>query len=590
MISSLGNVVTESVGALPMVAAYLQRMRFIENIDTLVTPLRSNHRRLTHGETCFILILYLLCRPHVMYKVEDWVRDTTYLKVLFPHIEPGHFSDDRIADTFKALHAAGIRNLFSAQSIEIIKEFNLSMDQVHCDFTDFVVHGDFKKANGENTLLITYGFNKKGIKGQKQFNQEVAVTVDGGVPIMAQTLDGNTADVTCYIPVWRDIKGLMGSSDFVTVGDCKLFSEENLLTIVKGKGYFVAPLAMYSTLQDELARYVLSEEKTPILLRKQQKDGKTITFHGFEVADNLIDKETGKAYDYRKIFVLSSQLKMVEEKGLEDRLQKALDEIEKVKSRLNRFKSLDSTKKIEASMEAILTKHGVKGLIDYQIDEVIEIMKKKVGKGKPGPNSVYEEIEVKKHSLIYSKNEQAIEDTRKLCGYFVLATNKPKDELPAAKALASYKQEWMVERVFERLKGSLQAIPIYLQLPEHIEAMMYLLMTCAQVFTLMDREAKNFLAAKGDKLEDLFPNKIKVARPKAEAMMDAFRDISLSYRATGENIEISISGLNKLQGKILEITGVNPIGYNTQYIVGKLDTDKATTAILKRIATLLPNT
>jgi len=78
-----------------------------------------------------------------MYKVEDWVRDTTYLKVLFPHIEPGHFSDDRIADTFKALHAAGIRNLFSAQSIEIIKEFNLSMDQVHCDFTDFVVHGDF---------------------------------------------------------------------------------------------------------------------------------------------------------------------------------------------------------------------------------------------------------------------------------------------------------------------------------------------------------------------------------------------------------------------------------------------------------------
>jgi hypothetical protein len=93
MISSLGNVVTEFVGALPIIAAYLKRMQFIEKIDALVTPLRGNHRRLSHGETSFILILYLLCRPHVMYKVEDWVCETTYLRVLFPDIEPGHFSD-----------------------------------------------------------------------------------------------------------------------------------------------------------------------------------------------------------------------------------------------------------------------------------------------------------------------------------------------------------------------------------------------------------------------------------------------------------------------------------------------------------------
>lgn len=66
-------------------------MRFIENIDILVTLLRSNHRKLTRGGNCFILILYLLCRRHVMYKVEDRVRDTTYLRALFTDIEPGHF-------------------------------------------------------------------------------------------------------------------------------------------------------------------------------------------------------------------------------------------------------------------------------------------------------------------------------------------------------------------------------------------------------------------------------------------------------------------------------------------------------------------
>ncbi len=41
------------------------------------------------------------------------------------------------------------------------------MGQVHCGFTDFVVYGDFAKADGEDSILITRGFNKKGIKGQK---------------------------------------------------------------------------------------------------------------------------------------------------------------------------------------------------------------------------------------------------------------------------------------------------------------------------------------------------------------------------------------------------------------------------------------
>jgi len=120
--------------------------------------------------------------------------------------------------------------------------------------------------------------------------------------------------------------------------------------------------------------------------------------------------------------------------------------------------------------------------------------------------------------------------------------------------------------------------------------MMYLLMTCAQIFTLMDREAKNSLEAKGERLAGLFPNKITVVRPKAEAMLEAFGNICLSYRAIGDNIEISISGLNTLQGKILEITGVSFIGYSTQYIVGRLNTDEVKMNCLKRLGTLLPHT
>lgn len=582
MIKTEGNIVTEQLGAMPMIIDYLQKIRFAENIDFLVPPLRSNNRRLSHGQTCFVLILYLLCRPRIMYKVSDWIKCTTYLRVVFPDIEPAHLSDDRIADTLKVVFEAGIMDLFAGQTINIIKEFNLSLEQVHCDFTSATLHGDYKDANGKKAIVITYGFNKEHRPDKKQFVQEVAVTSDGGVPISSQSLDGNTADVTRYVPLWRDIMQLMGSSDFLTVGDSKLSSEDNLLTIARGKGYFLAPLAMYNPLKEELKRLVLSVNTKPELLQQRVKGDKTITYLGFEVPDVIIDPKTGDTYAYRKIFVISSQLKETQIRGLEDKLKKIAVEIDEVQSKLNHTKRFDSVEKINAAIESILKHHGVQGLVRYDTNEKITITKKKIGKGRAGPNSKYKDVEIKTYSLNYSLDDKAIQDKKELCGYFILATNKSCEDLSMTKALACYKQEWQVERIFERLKGPLQVIPMYLQLPEHIESMMYLLMTCAQVFTLMDREAKNTLAKNQEKLSGLFPNKIKTGSPKAEVMMEAFGNISLVYIVNTENISVSISGLNPLQAKILNITKVNPIGYSSNYVIPRLDSDYVAEVVMEK--------
>lgn len=283
MNTDIEKVYTEQIGVIPMVAEYLTKIDFINVIDTAVKPLRSNNRRLTHGQTAFILILYLVCRPHCMYKVEEWVKDTTYLKILMPEINGEYFSDDRIEDTLKAIFNAKVKNLFSAQTINVIKTFNLNVSQVHCDFTSFSVHGDYENW-GEDCINITYGYSKDHRKDKKQFVQEVTVANDGGVPIGTQSLDGNSADVSNYIPAWKKIKEEIGSTNFLTIGDCKLSSDENLLTIMKCNGYFVAPLAMYNTLKKDLKKYVV-EEKRPLELLKETKKSETVTvsYSGFEV-------------------------------------------------------------------------------------------------------------------------------------------------------------------------------------------------------------------------------------------------------------------------------------------------------------------
>lgn len=490
MSTDIEKVYTEQVGVIPMVAEYLKRMDFIKVIDTAVKPLRSNNRRLTHGETAFILILYLICRPHSMYKVEEWVESTSYLGIIMPGIKSEYLTDDRIYDTLDAIYNSKVKNLFGAQTINVIKAFGLNVSQVHCDFTSFSVNGNYEDW-GDDCISITYGYSKDHRKDKRQFVQEVTVANDGGVPIGTQSLDGNSADVSNYIPAWKKIKEEIGTTDFLTIGDCKLSSEENLLTIMKSKGYFIAPLAMYNTLKQDLIKYVIDEKKSLELLKENKKDELVLSsYSGFEVPSKIVDKETGEEYAYRQIYVYSSQLN---------------------------------------------------------------------------------ETEKKTYTVTHCKNEDNIRREQEICGYFVLATNKAKNKLSMRESLCLYKQEWKVERIFERLKGPLQVIPIYLKDPKHIESMMYLLVTCAQVFTLVDREAKNSLAANNEKLHGLFPNKITTKNPKMEQIIDRFSNISLVYIEKGNERSCIISQLTEVQKKLLEIMHIDPLMYSTNFIFKKLE-------------------
>jgi transposase len=580
------KVYTEQLGVIPIVAEYLAKINFIENIDAIVEPLQGNHRRLSHGKTCFILVLYLITRPHVMYKVEEWVENTSYLKILFPEIEPEFFNDDRIADTFKALTKASIRNLFTMQSLNVIETFKLSADQVHCDFTSFSVHGGYEGFDDQDNIVITYGHNKDYHSGKKQFMQEVAVTKDGGIPICTQTLDGNTADVTRYIPVWKELKTNMGTSNFMIVGDCKLSSAENLLQIIKGSGYFLAPLTMSSSVKEELKRYVLEKGTIPTPLYEKTNDKVKHVYSGFEVSSILTDPETLEEYKYRRIYVHSSELERLRIKSLQDHIEEACKALSVLKDKAN-TKYYGSREKIFAKAEKILAKYDVREFIVYSISEHLITNRKKVGKGKPGPNSVYEEITQTAFSFDYSVQNECVIAYSKYCGYFVLATNKPVNQLSMLGALQAYKQEWKVERIWERLKGPLQVLPIRLKLPKHIQAMMFLLLTCAQVFTLIDREAKKTLAANNEKLEGMFPNKIKTASPKTEQIIDKFSNVSLVYMVQSEQVTLFSPVLSDLQLKLLKIIGVRADYYDTECIRKRLESSQASAIIISSILNVL---
>ena len=256
---------------------------------------------------------------------------------------------------------------------------------------------------------------------------------------------------------------------------------------------------------------------------------------------------------------------------IERKINDATKEFDEVSSKLNHYKIYNTEEKINEKIQSILKSQGLEGIVNYRVDKNVVTIKKKIGRGKISPNSKYEEIEKIIYNLEYSINKEAKEKYNKLCGYFILATNKPAKELSIKGGLIAYKQEWKVEDIFNRLKGSLQVVPIYLQLPQHIESMMYLLMTCAQIFTLMDREAKNTLAERNEVMAGLFPNKITTKSPKSEDMMDKMGNMSLTYIINNGKVRVYVSELKPLQKRILDITHVTLKWYDTKYIEEQLN-------------------
>ena len=113
-----------------------------------------------------------------------------------------------------------------------------------------------------------------------------------------------------------------------------------------------------------------------------------------------------------------------------------------------------------------------------------------------------------------------------------------------------------------------------LKLPSRIEAMMYLQMTCVQVYSLIDREAKNRLASNNEKLVGLFPKQRAVERPKTEFMIEALDHFGLAFIKDDDEFSVRVSGVTPFVKKLFDLMGVNPEYYDNKYVLKQMSLDE----------------
>ena len=145
-------------------------------------------------------------------------------------------------------------------------------------------------------------------------------------------------------------------------------------------------------------------------------------------------------------------------------------------------------------------------------------------------------------------------------GWRAYATNAPSGKLSLSKAVDVYRDSYLHEHGYSRLKGNpLSLTPMYLQKEDQITGLIRLLSLALRVLTLIEFVVRKQLVEEGDTLKGIYAGnkKRKTKTPRTETLLSAFKGITLTIIHDGEREWIHLNPLKPVQRRILQLLGMS---------------------------------
>jgi len=559
------TITSERIDDLPLLICWLQRMHINTIIDAVLGPPHGNWQGLSYGQVALVFIAYILTEcNHFLSPVQDWVRDHRLClsRALGCPVRDTDFTDDRLeilSDHLGESEVIGAQ-IETQMGQHIIRAYELPTDTARIDATRVSVYHQPK----EGETLLRFGWNKDKRPGQRQFVELLGTLDPAGVPLCSQTVSGQCADDPLYLPAWRRMVRVLGRTDFLVVGDCKLASIENRARIQDSGGWYLTPLPMTGNTPDDLRRWVLDPPVLPtaISLPEQEEDEADLG-QGFELLQTRTwtDPQTKREikWNERVLVLQRAKLAASKRKGLARRLACAKAALQKLK-----VKADDDLGSLTEKAQAILKQHRVSPYLEVTWTAQVTEHKRYLKRGRHGLNSPFEMVETTTWVRTITRQEAAIEEFNTLAGWRLYVTNAPARRLDTTGIIICYRQQWQPERGFHRLKNAAMAVlPLLLRSDERIRGLLLLLVIALRAFTLFEFVARRSLAQQPEPLRGLYAGNPKRAttRPTAERLLEAFDNLTLYRLADGDDIWYEVTPLSDLQKRILDLVGISESTY-----------------------------
>jgi transposase len=547
---------SSTIGALPILNEFLRRMR-LEDFLRAALPPEDRRTKLSPAKALLVLLRNLLISREPIYGVGEWAtRHAADALGLIPQ-DLERLNDDGVGRALDRLFLSDVPSLVLAVATHVVKEFGVSLDELHNDSTTVTFCGAYTQATaqqrylGRPTLAITFGHNKDHRPDLKQLLFILTVTADGAVPLHFRAEHGNVTDDRTHCDTWDLLCQLTGRRDFLYVADCKLATSENMAYLHQRQGRFITVLPRTRS-EDAAFRALVAKGQITWrpLWEKTDEDG--------EVLDRYSRSEqpATTTEGYRLVWYHSLRKAEQDAVARSGRIERALKQLaalkEKLRSPRTRYRQ---EAKVAAAVAEILETCGAAEWIVTEVQPQTAETFHQDHRGRPGKDTRYLKKVATRFDLGYRIDDARAAVDARSDGIFPLVTNVA--DFNALELLHAYKRQPAIEKRFSQLKTDFEVAPVYLKAVHRIQALLCMYFFALLVEALLERQLRQAMQREEIEALPMYPEGRACRWPTARRVIDLFESVQRhTLQQRRQPTEVMTTELTRLQRKLLKLIGL----------------------------------
>jgi transposase len=489
-----------SFGALAVIWPLLERMKIAQLIDQHLPA--DPRAEFSHGKVLSLLIAARLYRPTALVNVAEWAEDSGADLLWQMPVEK--INDDRLGRSVQAFFSQR-HSILGHLALHVAQEFDVPLSELHYDPTHILFEGAYEGAEPRAGVLgaeqirsdaslppahITKGRGTDDAPdGALMIHAGLCTHVDafGPVPLFGHTVDGNQNGHTAVAEQFALLRKHLRPTELTLFSDRGTFSVGHLLRLSDENFHAVcsAPWNEFRPLFEQQRATLTWRQASYLSLEQQRrrKDKSDLPREHYELAvlrHRLRDEDSKREVACRVIFVFST----ADQKVVRQQRQKQIDKIRAGLEQLQRSvaqgcRSTDP----EAVARRIQKLMGSKQAARYFHWEMTPLSAKEQA-ALPAPTRGCKRPT---HRLTIRFDDAAVRQDESYDGYSALVTTVPQQQASADALFTKFKQQNLSEHVNHQFKGPLAVRPIFLQSPQRVEALVFLMMIALTAYFLLQR-------------------------------------------------------------------------------------------------------
>ena len=566
------TLTTERIDDFPLLLATMQQLGLPAILDGHLAR-HGLQQGLSWGWLATIWLAHILSQgDHRKLPVQAWVRQAgaTILRITgLANLTELDFTDDRLTILLRRLSVP--RTWMAIETDlgrNILRVYKLTPERVRLDPT--TVSGYHA---GGAASVFQFGHSKDD-PTLRQVKVMVATLDPLGLPLVTAVVAGNAADDPLYVPAVDRVLQIIEGLGLLFVGDCKMSALATRAYIAHLQQQYLCPLALTGETAQDLPRWIAAagtaEHPLAAVYTLDAQGERQLIAEGYTFERSLTATvaETEHTWTEQVMVVRSERYRQVMQAGLERRLQRATAQLLALTPAPGRGKrQIPTAGALVLAANAILKQQALVGLLTYAYERQEQRQTKYRGRGRAGPDRPQRVIVTVRYQLTaVSRQAAAIAAEQATLGWRAYGTNAPATQLTLADAVLTYRDEWLIERGFHRLKGvPLSLDPLFVKRDDQVIGLINLLSIAVRLLTLLEFVVRRQLKQNQEQLVGLIENNPKkgIHNPTTERLLKTFADVTLTIvRSPGQVIR-HVTPLSALQIRILELLGLSP-GVYTQ--------------------------